>query len=146
MAELLQPEVWECPLPGGGTKAFVLSKFPAIAGREIIAKYPLSGMPKLGDYAVNEETMLKLMSYVAVHIEGRPEPLRLSTRELVNNHCADWEVLARVEMEMLRRNCSFFANGQASTFLQGLLQQGQALITKTLMGLSAQLSKAEKQR
>ena len=47
-------------------KEFMLSKFPAVAGSEIIAKYPLSGLPKLGDYKVNEETMLKINVIVAV--------------------------------------------------------------------------------
>lgn len=143
MAALLEPQEWGCPQPGGGEKVFILSKFPAIAGREIIAKYPLSGMPKLGDYAVNEETMFKLMSFVAIP-GANGEPIRLTTKELINNHCGDWETLARVEMEMLKRNCSFFGNGQASTFLQGIARQAQALLTKTLMDLSGQLSKAEK--
>ena len=66
-------------------KEFILSKFPAIAGREIIAKYPLSGLPKIGDYALNEETMLKLMCYVAVNA-GADVPLCLNTAALVDNH------------------------------------------------------------
>lgn len=141
--DLLNPEEWACPLRGGGEKTFILSTFPAIAGREIIAKYPLSGMPKLGEYAVNEETMLKLMNYVAVPgVNG--EPLRLSTRALIDNHCPDWECLARIEVEMLKRNCSFFGNGQASSFLQGIGQQAKVWIAQTLMDLSAQSSKAGK--
>lgn len=143
MAGLLQPEEWECPLRDGGTKTFILSKFPAVAGREIIAKYPLSGMPKLGDYAVNEETMMKLMRYVAVPLEGK-EPIALTTRALIDNHCADWETLMRVELEMLKRNCSFFGNGRALTFFSSIAQQAQPLILKTLTDLSAQFSKVEK--
>lgn len=144
MSQLLEPSDFDCPLTGGGTKTFVLSKFPAVAGREIIAKYPMSGLPKLGDYAVNEETMFKLMSFVGVRIEGRDEPLRLSTRALVENHCPDWECLARIEVEMLKRNCSFFRDGRTSTFLTGIARQAQAWISKTLMASSAQSSKAGK--
>lgn len=143
MADLIQPEEWECPLRAGGTKTFILSKFPAVAGREIVAKYPMSGMPKLGDYEANEQTMLKLMSYVAVPREGS-DPIRLTTRALIDNHCGDWEVLMRIEKEMLTRNCSFFANGQALNFFQGIAQTIQALITKTLMASSAQSSNQEK--
>lgn len=142
--ELLQPKEFPCPVPGAGDKLFILSKFPAIAGREIIAKYPLSGMPKLGDYAVNEETMFKLMSYVAVR-GANGEPMRLDTPALIENHCADWEVLARVELEMLKYNCSFFADGRASLFLEGFARKALALTTKTLTAFSEQLSKAEKQ-
>lgn len=143
MAALINPEEFECPDGNGGHKVFVLSKFPAVAGREIIAKYPLSGMPKLGDYKVNEETMLKLMAYVAVPQEGR-DPLRLTTQALIDNHVADWEMLARIEMEMLKRNCAFFRNGRAFSFLQGIAQQLTPFLSKMLTDLSAQSLKAGK--
>lgn len=142
--ELLQPQEREITLPDGSVKTFILSKFPAIAGREIIAKYPLSGMPKIGDYAVNEETMLKLMSYVAIN-GANGEPLRLTTRDMIDNACGDWETLARVEFEMLKLNCSFFADGRASRFLEGFAQKALGSVTKTLMGFSEQLSKVTKQ-
>lgn len=141
--ELLQPVETEISLPGGGSKTFILSKFPAIVGREIIAKYPLSGMPKLGDYGVNEETMFKLMNHVAIK-GANGEPVRLSTRDLIDNHCESWEVLARVEFEMLKMNCSFFADGRASRFLEGFAQKALASATKMLTAFSEQLSSLEK--
>lgn len=138
MAELLEPKEIDVNLPDGTTKQYVISKFPAIAGREIVCKYPLSGMPKLGDYAVNEETMLKLMCYVAVPTDNGA--LRLNTRALVDNHVTSWETLGRLEVAMLEYNCSFFGNGRASTFLDGIAQKAQVSISKILMGLLAQLS------
>ena len=123
-------------------KEFILSKFPAIAGREIIAKYPLSGMPKLGDYQVNEETMLKLMSFVAVNIEDKP--LMLSTRGLVDNHTSGWETLAKIELAMMEYNCTFFQNGRISTFLDDFAQKLPAWISKMLTALSEQSSRTEK--
>lgn len=136
---LIEPK--EVPIPDqqGREKVFILSKFPAIQGREIIAKYPLSAMPKLGDYAANEETMLKLMAFVAIPREGG-EPLPLSTRALVDNHCADWEQLARIEMAMMEYNVSFFGNGKGSTFLDAITAKAQAFLSKTLTDLSGQLS------
>jgi hypothetical protein len=136
---MIQPKEITIETQDGKPRSFVLSKFPAIQGREIIAKYPLSAMPKLGDYEVNEETMLKLMSFVAVPRESG-EPLRLTTRALVDNHVGDWETLARVEMAMMEYNCSFFGNGQASTFFEVIARKAQALISQTLMDLSAQSS------
>ncbi len=144
MADLLEPKEIAVSLPDGTTKQYVISKFPAIAGREIVCKYPLSGMPKLGDYAVNEETMLKLMCYVAVPTESGS--LRLNTRALVDNHVASWETLGRLEVAMLEYNCSFFGNGRASTFLDGIAQKAQVSISKILMGLLAQLSQKEGRR
>lgn len=126
-----------------GERTYILSKFPAVAGREIIAKYPLSAMPKLGDYAVSEETMLKLMAHVGVPREGMA-PLELSTRALVDNHVPDWETLARIELAMMELNCSFFGDGRALSFLQGIAQQGKEWISETLTPLLAQLSKAGK--
>jgi hypothetical protein len=112
-------------------KRFILSKFPAIAGREIVAQYPFSGMPKIGDYKLNEELMLKLMKYVAVAVDGIP-PIQLVTRELVDNHVGDWETLAKIEYEMMVYNCSFFSDGRASDFLDGLAQKAEQWISQML--------------
>lgn len=98
--ELLQPK--EIEING---KIYRISKFPATVGREIVAKYPISNMPKLGDYKVSEEIMIKLMSYVEVVLPERS--IRLTTIDLINNHVPGWEVLARLEWEMLQHNCSF---------------------------------------
>lgn len=123
-------------------KTYILSKFPAIAGREIIAKYPVANMPKLGEYGVSEETMLKLMSFVAVKTDG--EPIKLTTRALVDNHVPNWEVLAKLEWSMMEYNCSFFQNGKVSTFLEGIAAKLPQLITKTLTDSLGQLSAKEK--
>jgi hypothetical protein len=119
MQELLEPK--EITIED---KAYTISKFPAIAGREIITKYPVSTIRemifnnKVIDYQVNEETMLKLMSYVA---GGNPR-IRLVTKELVDNHVNSWETLMRLELEMLLYNCSFFQDGRALTSLKGFAQ------------------------
>lgn len=141
---LLEPKEVDIENPDGTKSKFILSKFPAVQGREIIAKYPLSALPKLGDYAVNEETMLKLMCFVAIPREGG-EPLQLTTRALIDNHCKSWETLARIEIAMMEYNVSFFANGKGSTFLEAITAKAQAFLSKTLMDLSAQSSPKGKQ-
>jgi hypothetical protein len=144
MAALLEPKEITVKTQSGVEKTFIISKFPAIAGREIITKYPVSNMPKVGDYSVSEETMLKLMAFVAVPIaDATPQPL--SNRALVDNHIPDWETLCKIEAAMLEYNCSFFGNGLALNFFQGIAQKAQALITQTLTDLSAQSSAKEKQ-
>lgn len=127
----------------GEQRTYILSKFPAVAGREIIAKYPLAAMPKLGDYNVSEETMLKLMAYVGVPREGA-EPLLLTTRALVDNHVPDWETLARIELTMMEINCSFFGDGRALSLFQDIAHKGLGWISETLTPLLARSSKAEK--
>ena len=142
---MIQPKEITIETAGGESRTYVLSKFPAIQGREIVAKYPLSAMPKLGDYAVNEETMLKLMSFVGVPRDSGP-PLQLTTRALVDNHVPDWEVLARLEVAMLEYNCSFFGNGKGSTFFEAITKKAQAFLSQTLMDLSAQSSQKKPPR
>ncbi len=122
---------------------YTLSKFPAVAGREIIAKYPLSGMPKLGEYKVNEETMLKLMAFVQVDLENGVK-LPLNSAALVNNHVTSWETLAKIEFAMLEYNCSFFQDGRISSLFEDFAQKLPQWISKMLTALSAQSSGQDK--
>lgn len=140
---MIEPKEIPVTTQKGENKPFIISKFPAVQGREIIAKYPLSAMPKLGDYAVNEETMLKLMAFVAVPRETG-EPLQLTTRGLIDNHVPDWETLARIEVAMMEYNVSFFGNGKGSTFLEAITKKAQAFLSQMLTDLSGPLSQKAK--
>ena len=120
---MLEPKEFEI-----AGKTFVLSKFPATVGREIMMTYVPSGMPKVGDYATNEALMLKIMKYVGVMVEGRDEPLMLTTRQLVDNHIPDGETLMKLEFAMASHNFAFFNNGQ----LQGILQLAMTKATDTV--------------
>lgn len=131
---MLEPIDKAIPLPDGTSKSYVLTKFPAIAGREIVTQYPTTGIPKVGEYKQNEEIMLKLMAFVGVRQENGTV-LMLTTRELVNNHCPDFETLMKLEWAMMEYNCSFFRNGVASGLLSNLSGKVQQLITKTLTDL-----------
>lgn len=144
MVGLLEPKEIEVSEPSGASPhKFIISKFPAFDGREICTQYPLSALPKLGDYKVNEEIVLKMMNYVAVPMKAG-EPLRLSTRELVNNHVKSWEVLAVLELQLMQYNCSFFLEGKASIFLKELGSKLHPWITSILTASLAQLSQAVK--
>lgn len=142
--KLLQPKTETITLQNGSTKDFLFSKFPAVAGREIISAYPVSNMPKLGDYGVSEATMLKLMSYVAVPVENG-DPLRLTTIELVNNHVPDWEALVAIEMGMLEYNVSFFERGAVPSFIDLLLAKAAPMLSKILTSSLQALSQANTQ-
>jgi hypothetical protein len=136
---MIEPKEVTVKCQNGTERTFILSKFPAIQGREIVAKYPLSAIPKIGDYGVNEETMIKLMAFVGVPRDG-VEPLMLTTKALIDNHVPDWECLARIEAGMLEYNCSFFGNGQGATFFEMLATKARQLITQIVMDLSVQSS------
>jgi hypothetical protein len=144
MADLLEPKDVEIAGIDGKVRKFIISKFPAIAGREIVAKYPLSAMPKLGDYAVNEETMFKLMAYVGVAIEGN-NVIRLDTRAKIDNHVPEWETLMKIELEMMKYNTSFFGKGEISSFLKTTIQKSLQSISPMLKDWSGQLLDQVKQ-
>ena len=141
--ELLKPQLVTVTSLDGVEKAFFMSRLPAVQGREIVAKYPMSALPKVGDYAVNEEVMLKLMSFVAVE---KADGLRLTTRALVDNHVSDWEMLFQLEKAMLSYNTSFFTNGNTSDFFVTIAHTLKAFLISTLMDLSAASSKPNKRR
>lgn len=122
---------------------FNISKLPATVGREIITQYPLANMPKIGEYKTSEEVMLKLMNYVERVYPDRVQAL--SNKALIDNHIPSWEVLARLEVEMINYNCSFFRNGEALNFLKKSMSLAQPKIIEMLTDLSAQLSQAKKQ-
>lgn len=119
-------------------KTYYLSKFPAVAGREIITQYIPSAIPKVGDYSTNERMMLKLMSHVAVDLPGGA--MRLDEIEKVNNHVPSWQTLMTLEYKMMEYNASFFQNGRISNLLTGFAQSAPQWITKILTDFLAQLS------
>lgn len=136
---LRDPKTVSIPLQDGSTKDYIVHKFHAIAGREIVTQYPLTAAPKIGDYKTNEELMLRIMGYVGVPMENG-NTLLLTTRTLVENHIPDWEALVRLEWAAMEHNCSFFANGKASSFFENLTQaftsKGIAILTDSLARLS----------
>lgn len=129
---MLEPKEITLKTQKGEDVTYILSKFPAIAGREIVSKYPLSNIPKLGEYQQSEEVMLKLMAFVA-RVTPDGTQIQLTSRALVDNHVADWEVLARLEWSQLEYNTSFFGNGQISASLENLIPAAVAWISKTLI-------------
>lgn len=133
MSELIKPKTVVLKDIDGGQKTFVISRVPAVAMREVMAKYPVTNIPKLGEYNASREVMQLLLGYTAVEVGEEGRQLRLSTLALIDNHVADAEQLLRLEYAMLEYNTSFFGQGGASTFLESLIAKYLPLITKTVM-------------
>lgn len=111
-------------------RKYTISKLPATVGREVLFKYSTSNLPKVGDYKDSDYIMQKLMSYVAVNVEGRE--IQLTTEDLINNHIPDAETLILLEKEMMKYNYDFFTDGKASSFLQMLAERTEAKTTEML--------------
>jgi hypothetical protein len=126
-------------------KTYFLSKFPAVAGRRIITQYPITGAPIIGNYEANEDLMCRVMKFVGVKLDGRQDPLMLTSQILIDNHVDSWETLVKIEKEMMVYNCSFFQDGRASTFFDSIAQNILRWIIKILTHALAQSSIMEKQ-
>ena len=126
-------------------KKFIISKFPAYDGREILTCYIASGVPKIGDYKRNEEISQKMMGFVGVPIEGAPQPLMLITKDLVNNHVSGAEMLIDLEFTIMEYNFSFFQRGQVLSLFQDLAQKVRQWISKTWTDLLEVSSRTVKQ-
>ena len=119
-------------------KDFLIHKFTALAGREILLGYgdalkaAVSGsIPFDKLYASNEVYLKKLMSFVSV-IMPSGNPIALSTNALIDNHISSWEDLVKIEMEVLNYNCSFFPIGEIFQNLKDLAANLNAQSKKTL--------------
>ncbi len=143
MSELIKPIPLVLKCEDGKERTYILSNFPAVDGREIVSKYIAANMPKVGDYKQSEDIMIKLMSYVAVK-NGSIET-RLSTKDLINNHCHGFEELMKIEMAMMEKNCSFFRDGRSLDFFENLTQMVARKVSEMLMLSSVQSSPTEKQ-
>lgn len=132
MADLIKPQTVAVQDRDGNEHSFVISRLPATVGREILAKYPVANIPKLGDYGTSTEAMLLMMRYVGIERDDG-SILTFKTQALIDNHVPDGEALIRLELEMLKYNTSFFGLAGNSDFVGSLLQKYLPLVIKTLM-------------
>lgn len=124
-------------------KNYTIHKIPAVAGRELLMRYPVSNIPKVGEYGESVELMRKLMKFVVVKTpEGRE--IALETDALIDNHVPNARVLLKLEKEMLDYNFGFFSNGEISRFFQAFEKVAMRKVIEILTRSSAQLSKAGK--
>lgn len=150
MADLLNPKTVFVEDRQGVKHGYVVGQFPAIAGREIAAKYPtsiaaLAKQWEENQYGENERIMIKALSYVDKILEDGTT-IRLTTAALVDNHVPDAECLMRLEKELLEHNFSFFQKFCRSAFSGGMLQTTIKLITQTLITSLQQSSPQDRPR
>lgn len=134
MTDLIKPKEIQIKDCDGVEKTFIISRVPAIPMREVMAKYPVSNIPKLGEYQASKDVMKLLMSYVAVQFDDgqNTREIRLVNEALINNHIVDGEQLLRIEYAMLQYNTSFFGQGDLSAFLHGLIAKHLPSIIQTV--------------
>lgn len=145
MADLIKPKDVTVKDLDGNEVTFTISRFPTVAGREITTQYPVSSVPKLGDYKINEDLMRRMMGYVEAY---KPDggKIRLTTDALINNHVPDANAQLCLEWEVMGYNTNFFGAGKTLSFFTGLRGTLMESATSTLTALSEALLQAIKQR
>ena len=139
---LIKPEEKTIEGKDGKKHVFILSNLNAIDGRRVAAQYPMSVLPKIGDYEVNEKLFLLLMSHVEKVVEGRN--IRLVTPALVVNHIEDFEMSAQLEAAMIMKNFSFFQDGRSLDFFDRAARMLLEKLSETLTRSSGPSSPPEK--
>lgn len=126
----------------GRERKFFISKMPAVQGLEIMARYPASlvssAIPKIDNWPIVHDLQMKIMSFVAVEINGAP--VVLSTQALIDNHTGDWECYAKLLVAEVEYNNRFFRQGIISNFFSDAAKKAWAKISETFIQSSAQLS------
>lgn len=126
-------------------KIFIISKFPALDGYEIVTQLALTAIPKMAEFAQHKAMFIKMLAYVGVNNAGSVEPLQLTTEALINNHCSDWETMVQLGYAIYEYNVSFLADGRVSNFFMDVSQNIPVWTTKILALWSEQSSPAVKQ-
>lgn len=128
----------------GAEHKFTISTLPAIDGRYVLSQYPVANMPKTGDYEVSKKAMLTMMKYVG-KVQPNGELLQFTSEALVNNHVPDAECLIRLEIEMLKKNTSFFQTGSGQSFLDFLLKKLEGTLPSIIRTLTRSLEASLRQ-
>lgn len=118
--------------PNGSSATYILFKLPYTQARKVAAYYPVSNLPKLGDYEKSEEGMRILMSNVGVRMENG-EVQRLTTTALIDNHVTEAVIGIKLEAAALAYNFDFFGQGGLSAFLKSLAKDHLPSLIQTLM-------------
>lgn len=131
---LIKPKPFTTNDMDGEPITVIISRMPASVGREVLTQYPLTALPKIGDYVRNEELAYKLISYCMVDSNGTP--IRLTSKALADNHLRDAETQLRVEIAMMEYNSTFLRSGKASSFFDECL----AMLLEKISGMSIRSS------
>lgn len=141
LVPLIEPKEFKITDRKGRERTYILSQIPATYSREIVAQWTVNALPKIGDYAVNHEMMMKIMSYVGVPNGG--STIRLSSRELVDNHVPDLFVLEMLEKEMAQYNWDFFLGEELSNLKERFIRIFSIWLTQILTDSFRQSSKPD---
>jgi hypothetical protein len=134
MSDLRKPKEVIIKDMDGGEHTYLISRLPYMAGRQVAAEYPVSNMPKVGNYKQSEEVMRLLFKHIHVVI-GDGHTQSLATAALIENHVPDAPTGLKLEAAMLAYNFDFFGQGGLSMYLKQFLEKHLPSIMQTVIPL-----------
>lgn len=123
---------------------FVISKMPCLAAQEVIIRIGSGIIPLINQYAISEDMVIKMLSCCQRVYDDKPN-VPLISKDIINNHIPDFEVLIQLENECLKYNYDFFAQGRLLDFLNKGLSLAESKLSKILTDLLDKLLLQEKQ-
>jgi len=128
----------------GKEHIFQIGKVPWMGGgREILAEYIPSGLPKVGDYQKNE-TLARILYANAVKIDSDGNHHPLTTDSMINNHVPDVKVAMELEAAVFDKSTDFLILGKVleyrtawSQTLDSVLADLPTQLQKLLSGLAS---------
>ena len=110
---------------------YFIGKVPWMSGgREILAEYIPSGLPKVGDYKKNED-LARILYANAVAVDKDNNHYPLTTDSMINNHVPDVKVAMELEAAVFDKSTDFL--------ILGRLQEYRSAWSQTLDSLIANL-------
>ena len=85
---------------------FIISKMPCLAAQEVIIRIGSGIIPLINQYAISEDMVIKMLSCCQRVYEDKPN-VPLISKDIINNHIPDFEVLIQLENECLKYNYDF---------------------------------------
>lgn len=114
LAKLKEPKEFHTLKSG----TFIISKFPALAGRKIMFTYPLANTIKLVEYVQSEDIAAELLQYTE-HVTDHGN-IRIENKVLIDQHLDNWYDMVSVEIATLYYNFDFLGDGNLLSFWKTL--------------------------
>lgn len=141
---MIKPQEIQIKDMDGVEKTFIITRFPATVGMEILYRLPTSGMPKIGDFEVLKSVRDDVFKYVYIKTDGGD--IALNTHALIDNHVADAETAYKIMGAMLSYNFDSIKKLTSSVSLDSISAKILSTAQTLLKGLSQQSSGKSKRR
>lgn len=141
---MIKPQEIQIKDMDGLEKTFIITRFPATIGMEILYKLPTSGIPKIGDFDVLKTVRDDVFKYV--YVKTDVGDIALNTHALIDNHVTDAETAYKIMGAMLSYNFDSIKKLTSSVSLDSISAKILSTAQTLLKGLSQQSSGKSKRR